>query len=94
MARSVFTREDTFFGVCFALGADFGVEPTWLRVLFAFLFFWSPPVAAGLYAALGLVVALSRWLVPESVDAIEPELEWIGEPEPTVEDAHELKLAA
>jgi phage shock protein PspC (stress-responsive transcriptional regulator) len=65
MAQSVFTREDTFFGVCFAIGTDLGFNPTWLRVLFAFLFFWSPATAAAVYAGCGALVALSRWLVPE-----------------------------
>lgn len=92
MAGSVFTREDTFFGVCFALGADFGFNPTWLRVAFAFLFFWSPAVAAAVYSALGILVAVSRWLVPEPADlAAEPE-ERFAEPAPAA--AADLPLAA
>ena len=63
--QSILTREDTFFGVCFALGADFGFNPIWLRLLFALLFFASPPLAVGTYAAFGAVVALSRWLAPD-----------------------------
>ncbi|HYG28596.1 MAG TPA: PspC domain-containing protein [Allosphingosinicella sp.] len=67
--QSVFTREDTLFGVCFALGADFGFDPTWLRLLFAILLFWSPVAAVGAYAGVGMLVALSRWLAPDPVDA-------------------------
>ena len=62
---SVLTRDDTLLGVCFALGEDLGFNPLWPRLLFALLFFWSPVAAAALYAALGLLVAVSRWLVPE-----------------------------
>lgn len=67
-AQSVFAREDTFFGVCFALGEDFGFNPAYLRVLFALLFFWSPLAAGAAYAAVGAVVALSRWLVREPAE--------------------------
>ena len=92
MANSVFTREDTLFGVCFALGADFGFNPTWLRALFACLFFWSPAAAAAVYAAGGVVVALSRWIVPEPADA-QAEL---AEPDELTRDERpeDLRLAA
>ena len=64
-AFSVLVREDTMFGACFAIGDDFGFNPTWLRALFALLFFWSPATAAGVYAALLAAVLFSRWLVPD-----------------------------
>lgn len=67
--QSIVTREDTFFGVCFALGADFGLSPTYLRILFALLFFYSPAVAVAVYGAVGAVVALSRWAAPDPVAA-------------------------
>jgi phage shock protein PspC (stress-responsive transcriptional regulator) len=67
--QSVFNRDDTLFGVCFALGADFGFDPIWLRLLFAILLFWSPVAAVGAYAAVGTVVALSRRLAPDPVAA-------------------------
>lgn len=62
---SIVARDDTLLGVCFALGEDLGFNPLWPRLLFALLFFWSPATAAAAYAALGLLVALSRRLVPE-----------------------------
>ena len=61
----LFARPDTFFGVCEGLGEDLGFHPNLLRVALAGLLFWNPPAAIGLYAALGLLVALTRWLVPE-----------------------------
>ena len=76
-----FTREDTFFGVCQALGDDFRFNPLWLRLVFAGAFFWNPLAAAGAYAALGTIVLGSRLIVrnprqpkaPQAeVEAIEP----------------------
>jgi phage shock protein PspC (stress-responsive transcriptional regulator) len=93
-AQSVLTREDTFFGVCFALGADFGFSPTYLRILFALLFFYSPAAALGAYGAIGAVVALSRWVAPDPAAA---ESELREEPvldRPRAEASYDLPLAA
>ena len=64
-AFSVLVREDTMFGACYAIGEDFGFNPTYLRAVFALLFFWSPATAAGVYAALLASVLLSRGIVPD-----------------------------
>jgi len=61
---SIIARDDTLFGVCFALGEDFGFNPVYLRVLLALIVLWSLPTALGAYAALGALVAFSRWLAP------------------------------
>jgi len=63
-ATSVLARDDTFFGVCQALGEDFRFNPLFLRLAFAGLLFWNPLAAIGAYAAAGLVVGVSRWFVP------------------------------
>jgi phage shock protein C len=68
-AGSIIARDDTLFGVCFALGQDFGFNPLYLRVLLATVVLWSLPAAVGAYAALGLLVAVSRWLAPDPVSA-------------------------
>ena len=65
MSGSVFARDDTMFGVCEALGEDFGFNPNILRVLFGIGLLWGPATAIALYAGCGLLVAASRWLVPE-----------------------------
>ena len=62
---SVFARDDTIFGVCEALGQDFGFDPVLLRLLFALGIFLNPAATAAAYAAGAALVALSRWLVPE-----------------------------
>ena len=61
---SVLARDDTFFGVCEALGEDFRFNPLFLRLGFAGLLFFNPLAAVGAYAAAGVVVGLSRWFVP------------------------------
>jgi phage shock protein PspC (stress-responsive transcriptional regulator) len=62
---NLLTRDDTFFGVCQALGEDFGFSPNVLRIGLALGIFWSPMLMIGLYAGAALVVLVSRLLVPE-----------------------------
>ena len=72
---SLLTRDDTFFGVCEGLGEDFGFHPNFLRLAFAGMLFWNPTAALAAYAAAGVVVALTRWLVPEpKADVLVPEV--------------------
>lgn len=61
--ENVFTRDDTFFGVCEALGQDFGFNANWLRAAFGVALIWSPVATLGCYAAVGLLVAFSRLIV-------------------------------
>jgi phage shock protein PspC (stress-responsive transcriptional regulator) len=88
IARSIIARDDTLLGVCFAIGQDFGFNPTYLRLCFAALLFWSTLAAVGAYMALGVVVAITRWIAPEPVPAAEEEAE------PAEEFEYELPLAA
>ena len=69
MSGSIIAREDTLLGICHAIGEDFGFNPLYLRILFATVMFWSPAAAFGGYAALGAIVALSRWLAPDPAPA-------------------------
>jgi len=62
---SLIARDDTLFGVCQALGDDFGFSPNWLRVGLAALLYLNPIAALGGYAAAGALVLLSRLLVPD-----------------------------
>jgi phage shock protein PspC (stress-responsive transcriptional regulator) len=57
-------RDHTVLGVCEGLGEDFGFNPLWLRILFAAPLIWHPLYVVGAYLALGLVVLVSRLLVP------------------------------
>jgi phage shock protein PspC (stress-responsive transcriptional regulator) len=57
-------RQHTIFGVCEAIGEDFGFNPIFLRVPLAASVLWSPLMAIGAYLALGVVVLASRLLFP------------------------------
>ncbi|HEX8442365.1 MAG TPA: PspC domain-containing protein [Allosphingosinicella sp.] len=70
---NLFTRPDTFFGVCEGLSEDLPFHPNILRLTLAGLFFWNPYVAIAAYAAAGLLVALLRWLIPNPRPAALPQ---------------------
>jgi phage shock protein C len=57
-------RSHTIFGVCEAIGEDFGFNPDFLRVPLAASVVVNPLWAIGAYMALGLVVLASRLLFP------------------------------
>jgi phage shock protein C len=59
-------RSHTIFGVCEAIGEDFGFNPILLRVPFAASVLWNPLIAIGAYLALGGIVLLSRLLFPNA----------------------------
>ena len=61
---NLFTRHDTLFGVCEAIGQDFGFNPLYLRVAFGVTILLNPAAVLGTYLALGLLVAISRWIYP------------------------------
>ncbi len=58
-------RNDTIFGVCEAIGQDFGFNPNWLRIAFCAPVFWNPAFVIGAYLALGIVVAATRFAFPD-----------------------------
>lgn len=62
---NLFTRDDTFFGVCQGLGEDLGIHPNLLRVPLAAALLWSPIVVLGLYLGLGALVFAARWISPD-----------------------------
>jgi phage shock protein PspC (stress-responsive transcriptional regulator) len=62
-------RVHTIFGVCEAIGEDFGFNPVFLRVPLAAMVLYSPLIAIGAYFALGAVVLLSRLLFPQPKQA-------------------------
>jgi phage shock protein PspC (stress-responsive transcriptional regulator) len=62
-------RSHTIFGVCEAIGEDFGFNPVLLRIPFAATVLYSPLLAIGSYFALGAVVLASRLLFPKATAA-------------------------
>ena len=67
---SVLTRDDTFFGVCEALGEDLRIHPNLFRVAFALGLFFNPLASIAAYAGLGIFVGLLRWFVPNPTVAL------------------------
>jgi len=86
-------RDDTLLGVCQALGEDFGFNPNWLRVALGAALLWNPLAVITLYAALAVMLAAARWILPDPRAASAPETEW--QPAPAAaEEAEALPLAA
>jgi phage shock protein PspC (stress-responsive transcriptional regulator) len=81
-------RNDTIFGVCEAIGQDFGFNPIWLRLAFIAPLFFAPTAAFAAYLGLGMVVAAVRYFAPNKsvpqqvVDAKAIETADAGEPLP------------
>lgn len=63
---NLFTRPDTFFGVCEALGQDLRVNPIWFRLAFGVALLWQPVTVIAAYFALGAVVLVLRLLMPDA----------------------------
>lgn len=94
---NLFHRRDTFFGICEAVGQDFGFNPTWLRLAFIAPLFFFPVQLFVAYFGLGVIVLASRLLFPARrpvavVDAPARPLP-VAQPAAT-EEAEELALAA
>lgn len=66
---NLFTRDDTLFGVCEALGQDFGINPNYIRVAFATGLLFNAGLVFAAYIVIGLVVAATRWISPSRAAA-------------------------
>jgi phage shock protein C len=82
---SLLARDHTFLGVCEGLGEDFGFNPIYLRVAFAVPLIWNPLATLAAYAALGLVVMVSRLAFPNPRRAVAKAS--AGEPAPVEQAA-------
>lgn len=90
---NLFTRDDTFFGVCQGLGEDLGFNPNWLRIALPILaFFWPVATIVG-YVAAGVLVFATRFLFPEPRVAVTDEADEAAEAQPVAARAP-LPLAA
>jgi phage shock protein PspC (stress-responsive transcriptional regulator) len=78
-------RNDTIFGVCEAIGQDFGFNPLYLRLAFIAPLFFAPVASVAAYLGLGLVVAATRLLVRDRKPAAAPQLASTNSPEVEVE---------
>lgn len=80
-------HQDNLFGVCAAIGEDFGFNPLWLRIAFACGLLFSLEGVIAAYAALGVVVLVSRLVAPNPKKAPAPASEERVEPEPLLQAA-------
>jgi phage shock protein PspC (stress-responsive transcriptional regulator) len=90
---NLFTRDDTFLGVCQGLGDDLAFNPLWLRLAFGLMLFWNPIAMAAAYVGLGALVLLSRLVFPAPRAPAAPAVEVAPARREIVEQA-ELPLAA
>lgn len=85
--QNLFTRDDTFFGICEGLGEDLRIPPNLLRLALTLALFFHPLAALGTYLAAGLVVLLSRLLVPNPRARQAPAVEAEPQQEAAIEPA-------
>ncbi|WP_158702992.1 PspC domain-containing protein [Allosphingosinicella vermicomposti] len=62
--QNLFTRDDTFLGICQGLGEDLGVSPDIFRVAMIPALFFFPVQTLLAYFGAGVVVLLSRLIFP------------------------------
>ena len=86
---NLFRRRDTFFGICEAVGQDFGFNPLWLRLAFVATIFFAPTAGFAAYLGLGAVVAATRLLVKDK-----PAAEQVIGATATVVEQQPLPIAA
>lgn len=89
---SLLAREDTLLGICEGLGEDLGFNPLYLRLVLALLVLVYPVAAISAYAAGGVLVLLSRWLVPNPRLAIAREPAVLEEPANAEAEADQFAL--
>jgi phage shock protein PspC (stress-responsive transcriptional regulator) len=92
---NLFTRDDTFFGVCEGLGEDLRIPANLFRVAFALGFFFAPVPVVIAYLALGALVLASRLVFPNPRSAPAAVAARAAEPAPVPvasEDQMDLEL--
>lgn len=92
---NLFRRRDTFFGICEAVGQDFGFNPLYLRLAFIAPLFFFPVQTFAAYFALGGIVLMSRLLFPNQAVVREALVLTAAEPAAAREEkTEEFALAA
>ncbi|QPQ55756.1 PspC domain-containing protein [Allosphingosinicella flava] len=62
--QNLFTRDDTFLGICQGLGEDLGISPDLFRVAMIPALFFFPVQTLAAYFGTGAVVLFSRLVFP------------------------------
>src|SRR3546814_7264821 len=89
---NLFRRKDTFFGICEAVGRDFGFNPLWLRLAFIPPLFVFPMETIAAYLGLGVVVLTSRLPFPIRGADAAPALTTIEPDRPARSEEHTSEL--
>ena len=69
---NLLTRDDTLLGICEGLGEELGFHANYLRVALGASLLWNAEVIVVGYLAVGMVLAVTRWLWPRRSVATEP----------------------
>ena len=62
--QTLFTRDDTIFGVCEGLGTDLGISPNLFRIAFGVSLLGNPLISIAAYLVCGALVAATRRAFP------------------------------
>jgi phage shock protein PspC (stress-responsive transcriptional regulator) len=89
---AIFWREDTLFGVCEALGEDFGFNPLFRRVALSVGLLWDPLLMIYAYLGLAAIVLVSRLLAPNPRPVVRAETEAAPRPAPAADEADQYPL--
>lgn len=84
---NLIARDDTFLGVCQAIGDDLGFNPLWLRLALAFGVLWNPTAMLAVYAGLAVVVLATRLLFPVAKRAAKTEAPAVEPAQPHNDEA-------
>lgn len=76
--------KDNLFGICAAVGEDFGFNPLWLRLAFAGSLLFSLQGVIAAYFALGALVLVSRLAFPNPKGAKPAVVEAAPTPAPAI----------
>lgn len=83
---------ESLFGVCAAVGEDFGFNPLWLRIVLGVSMLWNPVAVVAVYAWMGIAVLASRLLFPNRRKALAEPAAAIAAPAPAADNADEPEL--
>lgn len=90
---SLFTRDDTFFGICEGLGEDLGINALFIRLAFVFALFFNPAMTVAAYFGTGVLVLASRLIFPKPRLA-EPAAQSTAAPEAPAPAAQKIEAPA
>jgi phage shock protein C len=93
--QTLFSRHDTFLGICEGLGQDFRFNANYLRLAFALGLLLSPVATLASYVAMGVLILVSRWIFPSHrAEADQPLVQATAAPLKSDNDESAIELAA